>query len=66
MRPSAIGAITTSQLKALTARQGGSYAEGRPDAPLVATDRSPRHPNRVKRARDSPTALDQMWVADFT
>lgn len=35
-------------------------------APEPRAGTPPRHPDRVKRARDSLTALDQMWVADFT
>lgn len=27
---------------------------------------APRHPDRVKRAWDAPTAPDMLWVADFT
>ncbi|MBK8468410.1 MAG: DDE-type integrase/transposase/recombinase [Actinomycetales bacterium] len=43
-----------------------SYAADTPPSPPDQRPPAPRHPDLVKRGWDTPTAPDELWVADFS
>ena len=61
-----IGRDQVGRLMGITGITGVVRGEHRVRTTVPGTGVAARHPDRVKRAWDAPTAPDQLWVADFT